>query len=446
MELKLKFFLKNMIKSFLMDKLGKLAIGFFGRIRGVVFTRVGALNLSGDAKNLQATMFTDNMSNSAALCDILVQVDNFEAGGLENVVIDLNATLSKAGYRVVLLVLGSQGAAVNRARDLGQIVICRKYSIDMYAALIDELKPRLVLGHYSFQGINQCHQKEIPFVQVIHNIYMWFNEQQRSEFVDKAAITTKFVAVSECVKSYSVSRLGVDSEKCIVIPNGIDFQPFEVVDKHSANIRLRSDYGFSDEDFVFLDIGAINHQKNHLGMVKAFEMAAKICENARLAILGPCYEAQLLKEILDYVESRGLGDKVIYCGSVPAVHEHLAMADAFVSAAFFEGCQLTLLEAIYSNLPVITPEVGCAPHFHEKNGIRLIEPVYNMVDFFSSIWRMKSTPEFERRLAEALVDTWRNPVRPDFLENELLALRKDFAYGNYVHLISDVLGIKYKDD
>ena len=34
----------------------------------------------------------------------------------------------------------------------------------------------------------------------------------------------------------------------------------------------------------------------------------------------------------------------------------------------------------------------------------------------------------------------------DFLENELLALRKDFAYGNYVHLISDVLGIKYKDD
>ena len=42
-----------------------------------------------------------------------------EAGGLENVVLDLNDALRAAGLRVNLLVLGEQGPAVARAKALG---------------------------------------------------------------------------------------------------------------------------------------------------------------------------------------------------------------------------------------------------------------------------------------------------------------------------------------
>jgi GT2 family glycosyltransferase/glycosyltransferase involved in cell wall biosynthesis len=398
------------------------------------------------ANTLQTAVFAGDMPERLSPCDVLVQVDNFEAGGLENVVLDLNNTLVQAGYHVALLVLGNQGAAVKRARDLGQRVICQVYSNDMYATLIDQLQPKLVLAHYSFQGIALCRQKAIPFVQVIHNIYMWFNDHQLREFADTAAMTTAFVAVSDEVKSYSVSRLGVAPEKCIVIPNGIDFEPFKVVNNHVARARLRAQYGIADDEFVFLDIGAINHQKNHFGMVKAFEIAVRICTNARLAILGPCYEAGLLQEILAYVEKQGLQDKVIYCGSAPGVHEHMAMADAFVSATFFEGGPLTLLEAIAANLPVIMPAVGCTSRVAERKGIKLVQPVYDMVHFSAAIWEMKSTPEFEQRLADAMVETWKNPVRPDFSTSELGALEKARAYESYVRLITDIIEDQFAPD
>src|SRR5690606_14320865 len=137
-------------------------------------------------------------------CDVLVQVDNFEAGGLENVVLDLNDTLARSGLDVRLLVLGNCGPAVEQARVRGQAVISQKYSAAAYERVIDHLKPKMVLSHYSTQGIETCRAKDVPFLQVIHNVYLWFNEQQRRECSDAAKLTTKFIAVSYYVREYSV--------------------------------------------------------------------------------------------------------------------------------------------------------------------------------------------------------------------------------------------------
>lgn len=429
--------LKTMLRSLL--PLGTFAGRVSRRVWRKLFPDTATLVPLADTQTLQTNVLADDELERMSPCDILVQVDNFEAGGLENVVLDLNNTLTQAGYRVTLLVLGNTGAAVKRAHELGQTVICCTCSSEMYAALINRLQPKLVLAHYSFQGIALCRQKAIPFVQVIHNIYAWFNDQQRREFATTAAITTAFIAVSDSVKDYSISRLGVAPEKCVVIPNGIDLAPFKTLDYPTARTRLRTQHGIADNEFVFLDVGAINHQKNHLGMVKAFEIAARTCTNARLTILGPCYEAGLLQEILAYIEKRNLQGKVLYCGSAPSVHEYMAMADAFVSATFFEGGPLTLLEAITANIPVVMPAVGCASHFSERTGITLVGPIHDMADFHAPIWEMISTPEFEQRLADAMVETWRNPVRPNFSATALDTLEKGRAYESYVHLITGLI-------
>jgi len=375
-------------------------------------------------------------------CDILVQVDNFEAGGLENVVIDLNSTLMKAGYRVVLLVLGNQGPSVKRARDMGQTVICHTYALDSHVELIDKLQPKVVLAHYSFRGADTYNQKAIPFVQVIHNIYMWFNDFQRQEFKESAALTTAFVAVSEYVRNYSVLRLGVPAEKSIVITNGIDFEPFVSHDSSYIRRNLRVQYDIADEDFVFLDVGAINHQKNHLGTIKAFEITARTCPRSRLLVLGPSYEAGLLKEMLDYIEENGLQEKVIYCGSAPTAYEYMAMADAFVTGTFFEGGPLTLFEAIRANLPTVVSNVGCASHFTHHKGIELVDPVYDMTQYNGAIWEMKSNSEFEERLAKAMVRTYQSPVRPDFSVQELAVLEKGYAYEQYQGLVANLIAGK----
>ncbi|MGV1793257.1 glycosyltransferase [Rhizobium sp. A37_96] len=372
-------------------------------------------------------------------CDVLVQVDNFEAGGLENVVLDLNDTLAKANYKVTLLVLGNRGAAVDQARRRGQNVICQTYSPAAYERVIDHLKPKLILAHYSTRGLTACQDRKIPFLQVIHNVYMWFNEQQRREFSDSAKLTTTFIAVSDYVRDYSVSRLGVPKEKCVVIPNGIDFAPFHDFSPSEARESLRQKYGIGKDDFVFVDIGAINHQKNHLGTLKAFEIAARTCENAKLAILGPVYETALMEEINAYIAANGLEKKVIYCGAAPRSHEHFAMADAFVSGAFFEGGQLILLEAIRSNLPIVTSRVGFASSFETRPGIEVVAPAQDIAQYQGAIWELKSTKEFEAGLADAMIRTWQNPVRPNFDGDELSRLEKNTSYEKYSMLIKEQL-------
>ncbi|WP_164487422.1 methyltransferase domain-containing protein [Pseudomonas chlororaphis] len=381
----------------------------------------------------------DVVQEALPVCDVLVQVDNFEAGGLENVVLDLNETLIKAGLRVVLLVQGTQGPAVRRAQELGQTVVCRSYSVQSHGALIDKLQPKVVLAHYSFSGVDIYREKGIEFVQVIHNIYMWFNDHQRQEFASVAKNTSTFVAVSQQVKDYSISRLGVPAQSCIVIPNGIDFKPFDELDRVDARARLRAQYGIADDEFVFIDIGSINHQKNHLGAIRAFEIAAQSSDKLRLLILGPVYEPELLAEMVAYIEVHDLQDRVTYCGAATNVHEYLAMSDAFVSATFFEGGPLTLLEAIKANIPVAMPKVGCASHFAEYAGIELVDPVYDMTRYTGGVSEMRSTVEFEQRLAVAMLRAWSNGVRPQLSEIELEGLNKERTYQSYVNLVQQLI-------
>lgn len=375
----------------------------------------------------------------AGECDILVQVENFEAGGLENVVIDLNKTLADAGYRVTLLVLGNEGPAVQEARNRGLDVLCQRYAPATHTSTAEQLNPKIVIGHYCSLGIEHFHARGIPYVQVIHNIYMWFDDAARKQFAQDAELTHTLVAVSRQVRQYSVARLGVPAEKCVVIANGIDVDRFKRFDAAETRARHRKHFGFTDEQLVFIEVGAINHQKNHIATLRAFRQVVERHPQARLLILGPVYEAPLLKEMEDYIAAHGLNDKAIYGGSVPAIQEYLTLADAFVAGTFFEGCQLSLLEALVANLPVVTSNVGHASAFEHNPGVKLVTAPIEMASYDGAIWQMKSGADFDDRLAQAMIECCNAPVKPDLSEEELAILDRRNSYQQYVQLVAKIL-------
>jgi glycosyltransferase involved in cell wall biosynthesis len=283
------------------------------------------------------------------------------------------------------------------------------------------------------------HELGIPFVQVIHNTYMWFDDAQREAFAHAARFTTAFVAVSEYAKRYSVRRLGIDETRCIVIPNGIDGAAFDAFDKTEARREIRAKHGLADEDFVFLSVGSINHQKNHIATVRAFSTVAEEMPHAKLMILGPTYEKNLLEEIERFIAERGLGERVIYAGSAPSAEKYFAMADAFVSAAFFEGGGLNHIEAARANLPSIMTNVGYACDFAGAPGFEIVNAPHPITEFRDPIWKLTSTPAFEEYLAVAMVRTFRSRRRPDLAPEVLDAFDKTYAYQCYVELIGDLL-------
>lgn len=372
-------------------------------------------------------------------CDILVQVDNFEAGGLENVVLDLNETLRSAGYHIVLLILGTPGAAFERARAGKMPVIVSEPSPELYRQIIDKIKPRLLLTHYSIHGAEHCGRLGIPFVQVIHNCYIWFDQQQQIEFSIAAQHTTCFVAVSEYAKNYSVERLGIEESRCLVIPNGIDRRAFEVIEGQASRDRLRMQYGITENEFLFLSVGAINHQKNHMATVRAFAAMVDSCPQARLMILGPAYESNLLTEITDYITAHKLENNVMYAGSTDNAWQYYNAADAFVAASFFEGGQLSLLEAITANLPSVTSNIGFAGYFHNKPGFDVVDEPISLPSFYGHISQMRSSPDFENRLADAMIRTYTKRIKPDLSQGITKAFDKENSYQCYVKLVGAVL-------
>lgn len=371
--------------------------------------------------------------------ELIVQVDNFEAGGLENVVLELNEFLMERGYRVLLLVLGTQGVSVQRAIDMGMSVHCMAYSDEAYIDLLKTVKPKMVMTHYSINGVTVCYENKIPFLQVIHNLYMWLDSLQRVEFKRAAELTEVFVAVSSAVKKYSVSKLSVPEEKCTVISNGINFSPFEKIDRANARVKLRSDIGIAEDAFVYIDVGAINHQKNHISVLRAFKAIVEKCPKAILVIIGPAYEPDLLREIEDFIISNELMDRAYYCGQVKNVEEFLAMSDAFVSGTIFEGGPLTLLEAIKSDLPVIMPNVGLANDFYGNAGFEIIDEAIDIESYDGPIWSIPSRINYESDLADAMVRVYRNPVKPQLSSDDLRRMNKDVTYSKYQNLVDSII-------
>lgn len=378
-------------------------------------------------------------------CDILVQVGNFLSGGLENVVLGINEILMDNGHKVGLLILGDTGSAVDRAKDSGAVVYIRKFDEFSYTELIKSLSPKLLLAHYSVEGAKICNDLGIPFLQVIHSVYLWFTKGPlAASFQNSFSYTNIFIAVSEYAKDFSVRRLGVPVSKCIVIPNGIDIHRIREIIKRTKRSALRKKYHFSSDDFIFLNVTAIADSKNNIGLVKAFFKALTNCPQAKLMLIGPVYSEEKFSELTAFIDHFDLHDRIIYLGQVEEAYRYYVMADAFVIPSFVEGGPLVLLEALAFNLPIITTSVGFAEHFKNVKGVDLIPPPIDIFNYKGTTSELSSTDEFETILSESIQKTYKDPIKPNISKNTINLMDKRIIYDNYLRIINMIIAEEKK--
>lgn len=371
--------------------------------------------------------------------DVLFQVENFLAGGLENVVLDLLVTVREAGMSVGLLVLGQPGEAVKKAEQLGIPVCIAPYSDAAYGALLDKAKPRLLMTHYSILGLAQAARRKIPVIQVIHNSYIWLTKQEREDFHASAQHTDIFIAVSPWAAEYSVKRLGLPPEKVHVIENGIDLQKFQRPSLADEGKKLRKDYGFAKTDVIFLSVAAIAQQKNPLGLVRAFHAARATCPNAKLALLGPVYDPALRQDILDYCAKYSLQDTIFLLGATTNPAPYYAMADIFAHAAFFEGGQLCFLEVLAMNLPCVSTEVGFCRERGGQPGLYLCPPPVDLLVSDVAMTELRPTDKSVQDLAECMCAAYVQRARPSLGQAELEKLDRKVTYAAYVKEVLQLL-------
>lgn len=155
----------------------------------------------------------------------------------------------------------------------------------------------------------------------------------------------KIVAVSEAVKK-SLIRHKIKENKIEVILNGIDISRYE-------NIRISELDGNKKEDFTFVFIGRLIHQKGVDILIKAFSLLDK----GKLLIVGDGVDKKSLESL---VNDLGIGQRVKFLGIRKDIPQILSYSDCFVLPSRYEGLPMVLLEAVASKKIIIVSDFESA--------------------------------------------------------------------------------------
>lgn len=140
--------------------------------------------------------------------------------------------------------------------------------------------------------------------------------------------------------------MGCDADKCLVIPNGIQFDRFK-------DIPLKIDDGW-------VDIGAVVRLapiKDVKTMIYAFFELHERLPKVRLHIMGGVDDEEYGAECHALVETLGVRD-LIFTGRVNVV-EYMEKLDFTILTSISEGQPLSVLESLAARRPCVTTEVGC---------------------------------------------------------------------------------------
>lgn len=161
---------------------------------------------------------------------------------------------------------------------------------------------------------------------------------------------TGIVMISNQMMKFYVER-GMKEKYCCFIYNGVNHTKF-MYDLEKRNM-IRQQLQITDNDLVFISPGRLEHIKGFDVLIKAFNRIHDA--SFKLLILGEGQERDKLEQM---VEQNSLTNKIKFIGLVNNVKDYLSAADVFVLASRSEGLPCSIIEAMFTKLPIVATDVG----------------------------------------------------------------------------------------
>jgi len=114
----------------------------------------------------------------------------------------------------------------------------------------------------------------------------------------------------------------------------------------------RAEFGFSDNDFVFMSTGQISKRKNHEVIIRALTLIKDI--RVKYLIVG---FGELENQLKHLVKELNIEDRVVFTGYRKDVKELLHAVDGFAFPSLQEGLPVALMEAMSVGLPVVCSKI-----------------------------------------------------------------------------------------
>jgi glycosyltransferase involved in cell wall biosynthesis len=330
---------------------------------------------------------------------ILLLITDLEIGGTPTVVRELAIRLNRPPEVVVeVTCLKGWGPVADQLRDAGVTVtalgatrvwqfphVLRTLRERMEERSIDTVFSFLIHANYVAARATR-RLSAVRWLQSIQTIqkrpkWHWWLQGHIGNAADRVVVPS--TAVAQAARE----RCGINSERIVIIPNGIDPSAFPRVNVFARTDAIR--VGFLGR---FDAVKQLNH------FVKSIWFAGKCDDRIQGHIFGSGPD-----DPAKYISTYGVQDRVFVRGPVPEPQEALREMDVLFSTSLEEGFGLVVLEAMASGVPVIARKAGGVTDIIQDraNGLLIFPTIQDDYQgLFDRLDLLIRGPDFRRKLIE----------------------------------------------
>ncbi|MBT8186512.1 MAG: glycosyltransferase family 4 protein, partial [Croceitalea sp.] len=271
-------------------------------------------------------------------------------------------------------------------RLMGQWKQIKAEKVDLYHGLSGEMPL-------------QFRKNTITKLVSIHDLIFLSHPQYYNPF-DKIIYKFKFkyaartadhiVAISEQTKADIVKYLKIDAAKISVVYQGCNkAYKQKYTAQEIAAVKRR--HGLPDQ--YILNVGTLQERKNALTLIKAIKGTSY-----HVVLVGQ--EKGYAKKLHRYIQNHKLYNQVSFVQNVDVgqLAKIYQGATVFCYPSICEGFGIPIIEALYSNIPVIATQDGCFPEAAGPHSI-FVDPL-NSKMIRKELTRIYENPNLGRQIAD----------------------------------------------
>jgi glycosyltransferase involved in cell wall biosynthesis len=338
---------------------------------------------------------------------VLQLLTNSAIGGTERMVLEFVRGANREKYDLFVGALLSGGSLFSEASDLGvQTVDFNKKSYDEVRTLTRLFnfmkRARIDLVHlYGLQadilGRMAARLAGVPVVvSGIRSPELW--RKWYHSWLDKvtSGLVDLYISNSEAGRQTTIKREGISPEKIVTIYNGIDLTKF---DNPNFDIdSLRTTFGLPPSIQVVGVVANLRPMKGHADVIAALPTIVEQIPKVVFMFVG---RDNMDGEIQRLAQGSELSEYIIFTGFSPEVRPFYQLFDLFLLPSTWEGCPVSILEAMAMKKPVVATVVGGIPELVVDGQTGLLIPPHNPTALADAIVSLLKNPDEAQKMGQA---------------------------------------------
>ncbi len=182
-------------------------------------------------------------------------------------------------------------------------------------------------------------------------------------------LVDKYIVQTNVAKRELVFKLKEDSNKFVVVPNGIDLSDYNFDINKNKKVQ---ELGIFKDNLNIVCVSNLRIRKGHEYLLEAFDLLYRETKKINLLIVGDGDQKEkLLEQCKDYKSRKN----IFFLGKRKDIREILAICNIFVLATETEGMSNAIMEAMASKLTIVTTDIEVNKELLEnKKEALLISP------------------------------------------------------------------------